>query len=470
MAISRFSARFCVILSAFSAVLHAADRRPVDWAKAGAEVVEHLAALVKLDTSNPPRNETRAAGYVQQVLAREGIPARMFALEPGRANLVARLKGDGSRRPILVMGHTDVVGVQRSKWTVDPFGAVLRGGFLWGRGAQDDKDHVAAGLMLMLLLKRLEVPLARDVIFLAEASEESGGADGIRYMVEQHWPEIEAEYALAEGGTTVAAGGKVRYVSITTTEKVPRGMRLVAHGTAGHGSRPTPDNAVVHLAAAVAKMGAWQPPMRLSETTRVYFERLASVSPPEQAARYRRILDPAHATETDRYFRRHELGHYSILRTSITPTMVTAGFRVNVIPSEAEAYLDVRALPDENMDRLVAALKQVIADPAVEVIPPAGGGRPATPPSRIDTPMFRALEHAQQRLFPGAVTLPAMLTGATDMAQLRARGVQAYGFGPVTEQNDGLGGAHSDDERIAVASLQKLLQFLWDTVIEMAAK
>jgi acetylornithine deacetylase/succinyl-diaminopimelate desuccinylase-like protein len=279
--------------------------------------------------------------------------------------------------------------------------AAAHGGEIWGRGTQDDKDHVTAGLMLVLMLKRLGVQLDRDVIFLAEAGEEGTSSVGIEYMAAQHWPEIEAEYALAEGGSTVALNGKVRYVSITTTEKVPRGMRLVAHGTAGHGSRPLPDNAVVRLAAAVAKMGAWQPAMRLNDTTRTYFERLASVSPPEQAARYRNILVAARAAEIDRYFKQNEPGHYSILRTSVVPTMIKAGFRSNVIPSDAEAYLDVRALPDENMPALVAEIRKVIADPGVEVIPPAAGGRPASAPSRIDTEMFRALERTQESCTPG---------------------------------------------------------------------
>jgi acetylornithine deacetylase/succinyl-diaminopimelate desuccinylase-like protein len=166
--------------------------------------------------------------------------------------VVARIKGNGSRKPILVMGHSDTVGVQRENWSVGPFAAIRKDGFIYGRGAHDDKDNLIAGLMLMLLLKRASVKLDRDVIFLAE------------------------------GGYVAAHNGKVRFVEITTTEKVPRGVRLVAHGTAGHGSRPRPDNAVIHLAAAVAKFASWQPPMRLNDTTRTYFERLAAISPPTE--------------------------------------------------------------------------------------------------------------------------------------------------------------------------------------------
>lgn len=448
----------------------ASERYPVPWSEVHAQTIEHYTHLLRIDTTNPPGNETRAARYVKSVLDSEGIPAQLFALDPERANLVARLKGNGSKKPVLVMGHTDTVGVQREKWSVDPFGAIRKDGFIYGRGAQDDKDNLTASLMLMLLLKRMNVKLDRDVIFLAEAGEEGTSQVGIDFMVDRHWNEIDAEYALAEGGYVAARNGKVRFVEITTTEKVPRGIRLVAHGTAGHGSRPRPDNAVIHLAAAVAKFGSWQPPIRLNDTTRAYFERLATISPPEEAWRYTHITDRETAPEIERYFAEHELGHYSILRTTISPTMIKGGFRVNVIPAEAEAYLDVRALPDEDMDQLRDEIRRVIADPSVAVLTAARAVRPAGEASRIDTEMFRALERVQQRMFPGAITVPSMLTGATDMAQLRVRGVQAYGFGPIVDDSDsGLGGAHTDDERLAETSIQKLVEFLWYSVIEVAA-
>lgn len=442
----------------------------MDWAKVAAETVEHFVQLIRIDTSNPPGNETNAARYLESVLTREGIPCTLFAVEPKRANLIARLRGDGSKRPILIMGHTDVVGVQREKWPVDPFAGLRKDGVIWGRGTQDDKDHVASGLMLMLLLKRLQVPLARDVIFVAEAGEEGTTHVGIRALVSHKWPDIEAEFALAEGGAVVAQNGKVLYVGITTTEKVPRGIRLVAHGDAGHGSRPTPNNAVVRLAAAVAKAGAWHTPMRLNDTTRAYFERLATISPPEQAWRYQHMTDAAAAPAIDKFICQHELTHCSMIRTSISPTVMKAGFRSNVIPSQAEAYLDVRALPDEDMGKLIAGLKKVIDDPAVEVVPPPTNGRPASPPSRMDSELFRALEKTQRRMFPGAITVPTMLTGATDMAQLRAKGVQAYGWGGIVDSAETGGGAHSDDEHIAETTLHQMVRFLWLTVLDTAAR
>jgi acetylornithine deacetylase/succinyl-diaminopimelate desuccinylase-like protein len=459
-----------VVVLLFAARAIAADRYTVQWDKVHQETLEHYTHVLRIDTTNPPGNETQVASYVKSVLDREGVPAELFALDPARANLVARMKGNGSKKPILVMGHSDTVGVQREKWSVDPFAAIRKDGYIYGRGAQDDKDNLTASLMLMLLLKRLNVKLDRDVIFLAEAGEEGNSQVGINFMVEKHWEGIEAEYALAEGGYVAARNGRVRFVEIATTEKVPRGIKLVAHGSSGHGSRPRPDNAIIRLAAAVAKFASWQPPMRLNDTTRTYFERLAAISQPEDAWRYTHLTDRDKTPQIERYFAEHEFGHYSVLRTSITPTMINGGFRANVIPSEAEALLDVRALPDEDMDQLRAQIRHAVADSNVDVLPSDRAGRPASPPSRIDTEMFKALERVQQRMFPGAVTLPAMLTGATDMSQLRAHGVQSYGFGPIVDEADGgAGGAHADDERLADTSVEKLVEFLWFAVLDVAA-
>ncbi len=454
------------------AVASAADRFPVDWNKLEPETMEHYISVLKLDTSNPPGDETKVVNYLKPILDHAGIPNEVLALDPKRANLVARIKGNGSKRPLIIMGHTDVVGVQRNTWPagIDPFAAIRKDGFVWARGSSDDKSHVASCLMTMLLLKRMNVPLDRDVIFIAEAGEEGTSSVGIGYLVDQHWNNIQAEYALAEGGQTVARDGRVRYVGISTTEKSPRGTRLVAHGTAGHGSRPRPDNAVLHLAAAVSKFQTWQPPMRLNDTTRAYFERLATISSPEQAYRYNHVADPAHSEEIQRYFAEHEQGNYSMLRTSIVPTIIQGGFRSNVIPSQAEATLDIRALPDEDMDRLVAEMKRVIADPAVEVVTNTGRNRPIAAPSRIDSELFHALERSQKSMFPDAITVPIMLTGATDMAQLRGKGVQAYGFGAIADESENeLHGAHSDQERMLESSIHRMVQFLWYTVLDIAA-
>ena len=464
----------CRLLVALVAVLPVAgvcqDRYPVDWSQVESEAQDHFAALLRIDTSNPPGNETEVAVYLQQALQAEGTEGRLYAMVPGRDNLVARISGNGSKQPVLVMGHTDVVGVQRENWSVEPFDAVRRDGYIYGRGALDDKDNVTAGLMLLLMLDRAGVELDRDVIFLAEAGEEGTPEVGVDYMVNEHWDEVGAEYCLAEGGGAVARDGVVRYVSIATTEKYPMRVRLVARGTAGHGSVPRVDNALGALADAVARLSAWQPPMRLNETTRAYFQRLADISDEESARYYRGLFDPAEQAGSQHYLAQHEPQLSSLLRTSVTPTILSGGFRRNVIPSQAEAMLDVRGLPDENPEAFYAHMAAVVNNPNVEIVPQPIY-RPASPPSSIDNEMFNVLETVSARMFPEAVTLPTMLTGATDMAQVRAKGVACYGFGPVRHEEDlsAGGGAHGDDERIPEDSLLKLVQFLWYSVLGIAA-
>jgi acetylornithine deacetylase/succinyl-diaminopimelate desuccinylase-like protein len=440
-----------------------------DWDAVRDETLEHFTHVLRMDTTNPPGNETQVAEYVKSIFEKEHIPVQLFAKDPNRANVVARLKGDGTARPIIILGHSDVVGVQREKWAVDPFGAIRKDGYIWGRGSTDDKDNLTAGLMVLLTLKRLAIPLKRDVIFLSEAGEETGNDFGINFLVEQHWPEIDAEFALAEGGYMIVQPNARTYVEVTTTEKVPRTLRLIAHGPAGHGSEPIPDNAVLRLASAVAKFSDWQPAARLNDTTRAYFERMASVSSPVKADRYLHVADPKRAAAIERYFYLYEPANFAVMRSTITPTILKGGFRFNVVPSEAEATLDVRVLPDENVPALIEKIKSVTHDPNIEIAGPPAGGRPIAAPSRLDTPMFHALEHATTRLFPDGVTIPAMSNGATDGAQLRAKGVQVYGVGGISSGGP-MSGAHSDNERISEEGLMKLLQYIWYSTIEVAAK
>jgi acetylornithine deacetylase/succinyl-diaminopimelate desuccinylase-like protein len=429
------------------------------------EAVQFLTDLVKIDTSNPPGNEVKAANYIKSVLDKEGIPSEIFESAPGRGNLVARIKGNGSKRPLMLMGHLDVVGVERDKWTVDPFAAIVKDGYLYGRGSHDDKAMDAANLEVFLELHRRKIPLDRDVILLAEAGEEGTTQYGIDYMVAKQWDKIDCEYVLNEGGTIHQTNGKVDYAAVGTTEKVPRGMMLVARGSSGHASMPRLDNPIEHLGAAVGKLLAWQPPMRLNETTREYFSRLAKISSREDAYLYTHLEDPA----VQQKLAANHISQSSMLRTSIVPTIIKGGFRINVIPADAEATLDVRALPDEKIDELMGTLHKVINDPQIEAVRGDKlNDRPAGAPSSIHSEMFQALERAQAKLFPGAITLPEMGTGATDSAQLRAKGVQAYGIGVLTSDDDALR-VHGNDERAQLDGVKKFVEFLYMAVNDVAA-
>jgi len=442
----------------------------VQWESQRAELLRHYRSLIQIDTTSPPGNETRAVEYLKKVFDAEGIPTKTFAVDPSRANLVARIKGNGSKRPILLMAHTDVVSVQREKWPVDPFGAVMKDGYVWGRGSADDKDIVASNLMIMLLLKRSGVTLDRDVIFLAEAGEEGDSQFGAKFMAEQHFDEIDAEFALTEAGGAVIRGGKVAIVEIETAEKVPHPIRLVANGVSGHASRPRVDNAVAHLAGAVAKVAAWQTPMRLNDTTRTYFEKLATVSSPEDAARYKNLTRPDRTEAVQKYLAENDPFRYSMLRTSVVPTIIKGGYRTNVIPSEAEATLDIRALPDEDMPKFFAEMTRIINDPAVKFAETDFGARPTTAPSRLDSEMYLALERSAKRIYPQATVIPMMQTGATDMAYLRAKGVQSYGIGPGQTENDYTNfGAHSDVERLPESSLYSFAEFTWNAVADLVS-
>jgi acetylornithine deacetylase/succinyl-diaminopimelate desuccinylase-like protein len=448
----------------------AIQSREPDWKGIEEETMRHFQALIRIDTSDPPGHEAPAVEYLKSVLDREGIETKVLALDPKRPNLIARLRGNGRKRPILIMGHTDVVNVDPAKWAHPPFSATREGGYVYGRGTVDDKDNVVAGLMVMLLLKRSGVTLDRDVIFLAESGEEGSVRYGIDFMVKQHWPEIDAEFCFAEGGSIVRIGGKIQYASIQTSEKIPYAVRLVARGPSGHGSVPLRGNAVVHLSQAVAKVAAWQTPMRLNETTRAFFERLARISSPEDAARYNALVQQKGVDAVQEYLAVNVPRLYSTLRTSISPNIVKGGYRVNVIPSEAEATLDIRALPDEDIPKLLEQMRQVIADPAVEVIKSDRDTRPGARPSRLETEAFRVVEEVVKRHY-GVSTIPTMSTGATDMAYLRARGIECYGVGPMIDSEDGPKGfgAHSDQERILEEALHKFVRFHWEIVANLAA-
>src|SRR5580700_3077356 len=369
----------------------------LDWRAINEETLRHYTALVQMDSTDPPGNETKVVEYVKKVLEAEGIPVILAAKDPARANLIARLKGNGSKKPLLIMGHSDTVKVDPAKWTFPPFSATRNGGYIYGRGTLDDKSDLTAAMMTMLLLKRSKAPLDRDVIFVSEAGEEASTGVGIAYLVNEHWNDIEADTCLAETGGVRRRNGQAVYAVVQTTEKQPRGAKLVARGPSGHGSRPMRSNAVVHLAQAVEKLAMWDPPMRLNDTTRTYFEKLASVTGPEDAARYKGLLDPQKSPAVREYLAENEPFMYSMLHTSISPNIFQAGYQVNVIPSEATATLDIRALPGEDMAAFYDLMRKVINDPAVELIPDTTNSRPATQPSPIDSDAFHSLEAAYRK-------------------------------------------------------------------------
>lgn len=456
-------AGLCILVAVFT--VRAAEP---DWPSAKREALEVLIDLVKLDTSQPAGNEILAARYLKSRLDAEGIPSTIYEPEPGRASIVARMRGSGAKRPLLLLGHLDVVAVERDEWSFNPFAGEVKDGILYARGATDDKGVVAGSFQVLLELHRGKVPLDRDVIFLGVADEEAGGVLGITYMLEEHRSAIDADFAINEGGRGVF-DRDLTYdrFEIQTAEKTPRRINLKAVGTSGHGSIPLRDNPIGTLARAVARLFDYEMPARLNETTREYFRRLAELSEPERAAVFRAILGE-NPTDED-YERLRELSplYHSMVRTSIAPTILQGGYLRNVIPSEARATVDIRALPDEDPERLFTLLKGVINEPAVDLVPHPQT-RPSHSPSSLSGAAFRAFETALGNLYPDVPVLPVMSTGATDSAQLRAAGIQSYGFGPARPAWDLASGVHGKDEYVYVKPFQDYVEILWNVVVEIA--
>lgn len=435
-----------------------------NWSEVEKESVANLVALIQLDTSQPEGNEIIAARYLRQVLHQQGIASTIYESAPTRANIIARLKGNGTHDPLLLLGHLDVVAVERENWSFDPFSGMIMDGKIFGRGAADDKEVVAGTLEIFMLLKRLNISLNRDVIFLAVADEEGGGELGITYMVEHHLDEIRAEFAINEGGWGYIdpATGEYTRFNISTAEKTPRRARLIAKGLAGHGSVPTKDNPIGVLSRAVARIFDTPLPMRLNETTRAFFERLAASSPETEAEIYRAILQPDPSPEIQDRLRALNPSYYSMIRTSISPTIFRGGYQRNVIPSTAEVTLDIRALPDEDPDKLFAAIANIAGEPSIEIVP-MKVTRPAHFPSSLQTELFLTLEEVLRERHPNAIILPFMSTGASDSAQLRAVGIPTYGFGAgsiVGEQT----GVHGNDEFLRIDAYMEYIRILWEVV------
>jgi acetylornithine deacetylase/succinyl-diaminopimelate desuccinylase-like protein len=455
---------------AVSAVLVAQPADQPDWNAVDEESLRHYQALIRFDTS---ASERKAAEYLKEVLDQNGIPAQVLFKDPERPNVLARLKGSGRKRPLLLLGHIDTVTVDPSKWRFPPFSATRDSGYVYGRGAIDDKDNLTGALMALILLKRQNVPLDRDVILLAESGEEGASNLGIGYMMAEHYPAIEAEYCIAEGGDTIRERGEVRYATVQVTEKVVRGVELTAKGISGHGSVPLKSNPIAHLGSAVGRFTTWQPEVRIDETTGSYFRRLAMLASAEQAKYYRDVIspDPKVARVAADWLFEHEPRHASMVRTSVSPNIFTGGYRSNVIPSEARARLDVRMVPGEDAAALLDQIRKAVDDPAVDVQFAGGGGgqRPPIPATRTDAELFRTAEAAVTAVY-AVPTLPTMSTYATDMWPLRARGVQCIGIGSavdIEDQTSGFG-MHSDQERLLEREFHRFVRLNWELVTGLA--
>jgi acetylornithine deacetylase/succinyl-diaminopimelate desuccinylase-like protein len=443
-----------------------------DWTAARQETLAHLQAMIRMNTVNPPGNELQVARYLDSTLKADGIETHLFEPTPGRGALVARLRGNGSKQPVLIMGHMDVVGVEREHWSVDPFAAEIKGDYLYGRGAIDDKGMLAANLETMLLLKRNVVDkggtLSRDVIFVANSDEEQSGEWGMGWLIANHPELIKAEFALNEGGRVRIVGGKRLYVAVQNTEKVPHTVTITAHGPGGHASIPLAGNAILRLGRALAKISDHREPVHVNPTTREFFSRLATVWPnrEEHAAMADVASSDARRVQRGARVLARTAVFDAVLRNGISATIVQGGIRGNVIPTEATAKLNVRTLPGQSIDSVVKRLERVVNDSLVDV-EVTGRGADA-PASDFGSPMFAAIRESAAAIDPSLTTVPYLSTGATDSARLRAWGMQAFGLLPFPLNQDDEDRMHGNDERIPLASLEFGTKLVYGAVARVA--
>ncbi|HLK61824.1 MAG TPA: M20/M25/M40 family metallo-hydrolase [Bryobacteraceae bacterium] len=455
------------------------------------EVAQLLAEVIRIDTSNPPGNEGKLAEFLQAKLVPLGLEVDIIPTpQPGKAHLVARLRGDGSKRPVLIASHEDVVGVERERWTVDPFAGVIKDGYVYGRGAIDFKGGLAVFAQAVIDIAKQKRPLARDIIFVAEADEE-GGLYGTRYLAEKAWDKIDCEFALNEGGWIIQdAAGKVQYVSISTADKSSVSLLLTARGTSTHSSMPRPDNAIFMLARALSKLSDYETKPKLTETTRQFFLTLSETSSEPLKTHFRNLAtssDPTLIAAADRAISENPLLH-AIMRNTIAPVLLNSGLRGNIIPGSAEATINFRTIPGTTAEELIAEVKSVIQDPRVEVtLASSSSMRITLTPEQeramqaqrqmargTESPKSGALYDALVRhaklTYPEARITPYLFQAGTDAYAWRARGVPVYGIYPYPISAQDLERMHGNDERVPIASLESGLRMITNTLLEVAGK
>ncbi len=443
-----------------------------DWQSADAETVSRLQAIIRFDTTNPPGNELPLALYLETALRDEGIETTRFEPEQNRAVLVGRIRGNGTKRPVILLAHMDVVGVERARWSVDPFAGEIREGYLYGRGAIDDKGMLAANLMTMLLIRRAvlqgQEALSRDVVFLATSDEEAGGERGMGWLVKHHPEVLDAEFALNEGGRTRIIEGGQRYLAVQSAEKVSHVVTVTAHGSAGHAAIPLPDNAIFRLARAVETLSRYVEPVMLTEITRKFFGQLAKVWPRDREKSAMLDLvssDPKRAEAGAKVLSMIPVFN-AVLRNGISPTVVKGGNQFNVIPASAEAVLNVRTLPGHSIDKVVNRLRAIVSEPGVSIeISYRGEEAPASDPG---SEMFAAIAETARELDPQIAVVPYLSTGVTDSARLRALGVQAYGVLPFPMVQSDEERMHGHDERVPVESLHFGTRLIYGAIERIA--
>lgn len=477
---------FLVLLLSLGLATARADQLQSERGKAALDL---LKSLLRVDTTNPPGDTNDLARQLKARFDEAGIANEIIVAPNGKAaHFIARLPGDGSKRPVLLAAHTDVVPVERARWSVDPFAAVEKDGFVYGRGALDNKSAVAAFAQAVLDLERSGVQLARDVIFLAEADEEQGQFN-TSWLAREHWSKIDAELVINEGGSTLWNDDyKVRSMTVSYADKLTVNLKLTATGVSGHSSRPLPIDQTANgqLIVALARLTSYQTPIQLSDATRNYLQSLAKQQGGDFVSAVDRLLAETDIERKQQAARRLvELddtawGLEGLLRNTFVVTMLDAGVKPNVIPGTAEAVLNARLLPGSTVDDFIAELRRVIDNPRIEVEIVSGRSEPDVAayyrnrsqlkPSSLDTQLFGAIEQAAGQVWSGVVVMPTLLVASTDATPWRERGVPVYGIGPFPVDKVSLRRVHGDDERVAVRAVREGTEFVYRMLVMTAGK
>lgn len=457
-----------VLLSAFARASLAESAPQIDWSKLDREALDYFRAYLKFDTTNPPSNTTAAIAYLKAILDKEGIATETYESKPGMVTLVARMPGPPGVKPMLLMSHADVVPAVAANWTHPPFGADLTSGYVWGRGAIDNKAHGIMALMTMLALKRSNQALRRGVVMMVNPDEEAGGGSGAKWMVENHWAAIDSAFAFNEGGAGAPdwLGIKGATFPVAVSEKRVMWLHLTVRGAGGHGSVPRPDNPNLILVNALHRLLEAQPPVRIGAIFSAAMESIAPLEPFPESLQLAHLEWPG---MTDLAMR-GVLSPYNVqalMRDTISLTMLNAGSKVNVVPTTAEADLDCRLLPGTDPEAFMRRVRSLLGDErfSIEYLQ-----RPDdAPPSPSTGEAWNAIKDVIANNFKGALVVPWMTTGGTDSRFLRLHGVPTYGFVPAILGQNEFSRIHGDDERLSVENLNRGIKATYDLSVNLCA-
>jgi acetylornithine deacetylase/succinyl-diaminopimelate desuccinylase-like protein len=437
----------------------------INWPQYQDMAVDLMQQYLRINTSNPPGNEIEAARFLKKIFDQHGIENEIFEYKPGRANIIARLKGNGSKRPIILLSHTDVVTAEPASWEVDPFAGIIKNNSIYGRGALDMKGEGLLHLMTMILLKREGPPLARDVIFIGTADEEVDDEGSLWMIANKADLFKNAEYLLTEGGDNLLEGNTVKLVGVDVAEKAPFWLRLTATGLPGHGSRPVADSATNRLIRAMNRILDWDAPVKLLPAVEQFFKDIAPLQQEPLRSQFLNIResltnpDFAKALTSQREFS-------FLIRNTISITMLSGSKQTNVIPNAATCNLDVRLLPGESPEDFLKALRTVIADPSIKIENVNRFKQPNSSP--IDTELFSLIARKTKEKHPGAVVTTKMLSGYTESQLYRQLGIVAYGWAPIYTTPEEDEGVHGNNERISLKNVREGTRELYEIVRDIS--